>query len=138
MTLDFSLHNDVLRPSDSLANKATRRLSLILPLITSYLHMHLLSNSTGQHISIGINLLAFVAVPATSTAEDVAAAQRFNDFYLDYPAVMKRNAGSRIPAFTRLESRLVRGSFDFIGVNHYTTAYVKDSSSSLKSHLRDY
>ena len=50
----------------------------------------------------------------------------------DYPDITKKNAGTRIPAFTELESKPVKCSFDFIGVNHYTTFYVKDKNSSLK------
>jgi beta-glucosidase len=39
--------------------------------------------------------------------------------YGDYPDVMKRNAGTRLPTFTNLESNQVKGSFDFLGVNYY-------------------
>lgn len=56
----------------------------------------------------------------------------------DYPATMKKNAGTRIPSFTKLESELVKGSFDFIGIVHYMIAYVKDSPSSLMTEQRDY
>lgn len=56
----------------------------------------------------------------------------------DYPDVIKKNAGSRIPSFTRLESQSVKGSFDFIGFNYYTAVYTKDNSISLKSTNRDY
>ncbi|GFZ13731.1 beta glucosidase 11 [Actinidia rufa] len=55
----------------------------------------------------------------------------------DYPEIMKKNAGIRIPAFTELESKQVKGSFDFIGVNHYGTYYVKDDTNSLKMDNRD-
>ncbi|KAI4382166.1 hypothetical protein MLD38_008164 [Melastoma candidum] len=60
-----------------------------------------------QKGQIGINLFGFSFVPFTSSSEDAVATQRANDFYLgwylspltfgDYPAVMKKNAGSRIP-----------------------------------------
>ena len=56
----------------------------------------------------------------------------------DYPETMKRNAGSRIPAFTNYESKLVKGSLDFIGVTYYTYAIVKDNPDSLKIQLRDF
>lgn len=55
----------------------------------------------------------------------------------DYPDIVKKNAGKRIPAFTRYESMQVKGSFDFIGVNHYATLYVVDNSSSLEFNGRD-
>lgn len=57
--------------------------------------------------------------------------------YGDYPEIMKKNAGTRIPTFTKIESREVKGSFDFLGVNHYATAQVKDMSISLQMDSRD-
>ncbi|KAL7226808.1 hypothetical protein ACSBR1_021809 [Camellia fascicularis] len=56
----------------------------------------------------------------------------------DYPKIVKKNAGSRIPEFTKVESKLVKGSFDFLGVNHYNTLYIKDKPSSLKINNRDF
>ena len=55
----------------------------------------------------------------------------------DYPDIIKKNAGTKIPALTPRESRLLKGSFDFIGLNHYLTLYVKDSPSSLNVNIRD-
>ncbi|GKV53965.1 hypothetical protein SLEP1_g60476 [Rubroshorea leprosula] len=57
--------------------------------------------------------------------------------YGDYPRVMKKNAGSRIPVFTNVESDQVKGSFDFIGINFYATFYIKDNPSSVDVELRD-
>ncbi|KAL7198199.1 hypothetical protein ACSBR2_020673 [Camellia fascicularis] len=78
----------------------------------------------------------------TDATEDVIATQRANGFYIgwiinslvfgDYPKIVKKNAGSRIPEFTKVVSKLVKGSFDFLGVNHYNTLYIKDKPSSLK------
>lgn len=51
---------------------------------------------------------------------------------------MKKNAGSRIPAFTSPESEMIKGSFDFLGMNYYNTMYIKDKSSNLKLENRDY
>lgn len=56
----------------------------------------------------------------------------------DYPDIMKKNVGSRLPKFTREESTQVKGAIDFIALNHYQTVHVKDSSSSLDSKIRDY
>ena len=50
---------------------------------------------------------------------------------------MKQNVGTRMPAFTNHESKLVKGSFDFIGVLHYTNIYVKHNSNNLKMENRD-
>ena len=33
--------------------------------------------------------------------------------------------GNRLPNFTQEESEMIKGSFDFIGLNHYTTKFVK-------------
>lgn len=56
----------------------------------------------------------------------------------DYPYIMKKAAGTRIPTFTKYEANLVKGSVDFIGLNHYTTAPVKDKPSSTENHSRDF
>jgi beta-glucosidase len=56
----------------------------------------------------------------------------------EYPQVMKKNAGSRIPTFTSAESSKVKGSFDFIGLNYYYTLYAKDNSAALDIQNRDY
>ncbi|KAJ9171823.1 hypothetical protein P3X46_015135 [Hevea brasiliensis] len=56
----------------------------------------------------------------------------------DYPETVKKNAGSRLPAFTIQESKQVKGSFDFLGIIHYVSIQVKDNSASLNSEHRDY
>ncbi|XP_060178691.1 beta-glucosidase 11-like isoform X6 [Lycium barbarum] len=101
-----------------------------------------------QHGSVGLNLFAFWSLPYTNQTADIIAAQRANDFYLgwfanplifgDYPDIMKKNAGSRLPKFTRQESKKVKGAIDFIALNHYMTVRVKDSSSSLENDIRDF
>lgn len=42
----------------------------------------------------------------------------------DWPPMMKEYINDRLPQFSDDEKKLVKGSFDFIGVNHYTTSYV--------------
>ena len=59
------------------------------------------------------------------------AAQRAREFTLgwfarpifqgDYPAVMRERVGSRLPRFTREQREVLKGSADFLGLNHYTT-----------------
>lgn len=44
----------------------------------------------------------------------------------DYPQVMKNIVGSRLPSFTKAQSEDVKGSLDFIGMNHYYSLYVND------------
>ena len=54
----------------------------------------------------------------------------------DYPQVMKKNVGSRLPPFTKVQSELIKGSLDFIGINHYFSVYVSDRP--LDTGVRDY
>lgn len=42
----------------------------------------------------------------------------------DYPEVMKQRAARNLPQFTEAESNLVKGTLDWVGINHYTTWYV--------------
>ncbi|OVA00215.1 Glycoside hydrolase [Macleaya cordata] len=100
-----------------------------------------------QHGFIGFNVFSYWLIPLTNTIEDITATQRANDFYIgwfidplvfgDYPDIIKKNAGSRIPSFTPQESKLVKGSSDFFGLNHYATLNVRDDPESLKIHQRD-
>ncbi|KAH7439488.1 hypothetical protein KP509_04G064300 [Ceratopteris richardii] len=69
----------------------------------------------------------------------MVASRRALDFHLgwflrplvfgDYPGSMKRLVGNRLPTFhkgsTNRQQASVKGSFDFIGLNHYTTTFVK-------------
>ncbi|KAJ1690384.1 hypothetical protein LUZ63_014539 [Rhynchospora breviuscula] len=101
-----------------------------------------------QQGKIGLSILAFWYEPATENPEDVAAAKRVLDFHIGwiihplvygaYPAVMRKNAGSRLPIFTEEESSRVKGSFDFIGINHYYYLLVQDDPSQLENPVRDY
>ena len=54
----------------------------------------------------------------------------------DYPQVMKKNVGSRLPPFTEVQSELIKGSLDFIGINHYFSLYVSDRQT--EPGIRDY
>ncbi|KAF3436441.1 hypothetical protein FNV43_RR23533 [Rhamnella rubrinervis] len=95
---------------------------------------------------VGIIIFTFAVV--AESKEDEVAVQRVNDFYLgwfldplmfgDYPEIMKKNAGSRLPSFTDDESKLVKGSLDFIGIIYYVDATIKDNPDSLKKQLRDF
>nr|KYP74195.1 Hydroxyisourate hydrolase [Cajanus cajan] len=101
-----------------------------------------------QHGFVGISVFTYGIFPLTNTEKDRLASQRVWDFligwimepllYGDYPISMKTNAGERIPAFTIRESEQVKGSYDFIGVIHYTNSNVTDNSDALEKQLRDY
>ncbi|GAB4846364.1 hypothetical protein Ancab_025370 [Ancistrocladus abbreviatus] len=43
--------------------------------------------------------------------------------YGDYPALMRQYIGSTLPSFSPEETKLIKGSVDFIGINHYSTFY---------------
>jgi beta-glucosidase len=48
----------------------------------------------------------------------------------EYPLSMRVLVGNRLPWFTKGQSKLVKGSFDFIGLNYYTTNYADKLPSS--------
>ncbi|CAK7348301.1 unnamed protein product [Dovyalis caffra] len=97
---------------------------------------------------IGISLFIYWLIPLTNSTTDAVATQRAQDFltgwvadplvFGDYPITMKRNVGSRLPAFTNHESKLVKGSVDFIGLIHYQAVYIEDNSISLEQENRDF
>ncbi|KAK1287185.1 Beta-glucosidase 12 [Acorus calamus] len=41
----------------------------------------------------------------------------------DYPFSMRSLVGIRLPKFTAKQSVMLKGSFDFVGLNYYTTNY---------------
>ncbi|XVF85829.1 hypothetical protein PTKIN_Ptkin17bG0149200 [Pterospermum kingtungense] len=93
-----------------------------------------------QNGSVGISLDVKWYEPETNTTENVAATQRAQDFQLgwfldplifgDYPSSMRSRVGSRLPSFTKSESDLVKGSLDFVGINHYTTYYGRQNATN--------
>ncbi|CAN1243218.1 Beta-glucosidase 18 [Linum perenne] len=46
--------------------------------------------------------------------------------YGDYPSEMRLYLGATLPSFTVEQRDYVKGSIDFIGLNHYSTLYAKD------------
>ncbi|KAL5227442.1 hypothetical protein ABZP36_015707 [Zizania latifolia] len=96
---------------------------------------------------IGLNVYTFWTYPLTNSTEDSEATQRCQDFMFnwilkplvsgDYPQVMKKIVGARLPSFTEAESEDVKGSVDFIGLNHYYSLYVNDRPLDDKG-VRDY
>ncbi|XVF04154.1 hypothetical protein REPUB_Repub05bG0057700 [Reevesia pubescens] len=44
----------------------------------------------------------------------------------DYPPEMRQYHGSQLPRFSLEEAEYVKGSIDFIGLNHYSTLYAQD------------
>ncbi|KAG5546297.1 hypothetical protein RHGRI_018462 [Rhododendron griersonianum] len=48
-----------------------------------------------------------------------------------YPPEMRRYHGNELPSFSTEERNFVKGSIDFIGINHYSTLYAKDCIHSV-------
>jgi len=95
---------------------------------------------------VGINIYTMWPYPLTNSTADLEATQRFRDFYFgwiveplvfgDYPQAVKKNVGSRLPSFTKVQSEAIRGTLDFIGINHYYSFYVNDRP--LEIGIRDF
>ncbi|KAK2997718.1 hypothetical protein RJ639_024857, partial [Escallonia herrerae] len=87
----------------------------------------------GEVGEIGIILQQMWPIPYSQSKEDQGAAQRAKDFMLgwfmeplifgDYPKSMKALVGRRLPKFTPQESRMIKGTYDFIALNYYTANY---------------
>ncbi|XP_062171754.1 beta-glucosidase 12-like [Alnus glutinosa] len=99
---------------------------------------------------IGITLVTSWFVPFSDSTDNRNAAQRALDFTLgwfldpltngDYPHSMRALVGKRLPQFTEEQAKLVKGSFDFLGLNYYTANYASDApglNSGKPSYLTD-
>ncbi|KAK1416003.1 hypothetical protein QVD17_31791 [Tagetes erecta] len=94
-----------------------------------------------QNGRIGISLDVPWYVSSTNKTKDIEATQRAMDFQLgwfldpimfgDYPASMRTRVRDRLPKFSKHQSAHLKGSVNFVGVNHYTTWYALDNSSSI-------
>ncbi|KAH7858676.1 hypothetical protein Vadar_026570 [Vaccinium darrowii] len=98
-----------------------------------------------QRGAIGLAFDVIWYEPATNSADDLVATQRAQDFQLgwfieplilgDYPKTMISRVGDRLPRFTQAESALLKGSLDFVGINHYTTFYARNDTSNIVGFL---
>ncbi|CAA3006101.1 beta-glucosidase-like [Olea europaea subsp. europaea] len=89
---------------------------------------------------IGMINCTFWYEPLTDSEEDRAAAARELDFVLgwfveplvtgEYPESMINNVGERLPKFTPEEENLVKGSYDYLGINYYTTNYISNDTTT--------
>ena len=53
----------------------------------------------------------------------------------DYPPVMRELVGNRLPFFTDEQKGKLKHSVDFIGINHYTTYYARESKLAIVEEL---
>ncbi|KAF5735748.1 beta-glucosidase 12-like [Tripterygium wilfordii] len=104
-----------------------------------------------QKGKIGITLVSHWMVAYSSARHQQNAALRALDFMFgwfmdpisngDYPHSMRSLVGNRLPKFTREESKMLKGSFDFLGLNYYTAnyaAYVHTANNAVNvSYLTD-
>nr|CAB3487628.1 unnamed protein product [Digitaria exilis] len=91
---------------------------------------------TKQKGLIGIVMYTTWYEPLNDVPEDRLAAERALAFgvpwfldpivYGEYPPEMRQLLGSRLPTFSPEEKRKLGYKLDFIGINHYTTLYVRD------------
>ncbi|XP_022139406.1 beta-glucosidase 18-like [Momordica charantia] len=86
--------------------------------------------------SIGIVAFTHMYEPLRDEESDIQAVERALIFniawvydpivYGDYPKEMRELLGSQLPSLSDDEKNVMRGSLDFICINHYTTLYAKD------------
>ncbi|WCJ19060.1 beta glucosidase 12 [Euphorbia peplus] len=96
-----------------------------------------------QKGEIGIALNAAFMIPLSNSTEDQLAVARGLAFQLgwfmeplhsgSYPPEMIAKVGNRLPKFSKKESEIVKGSYDFVGVNYYTTIYAFNSSCNFQN-----
>ncbi|KAA8520275.1 hypothetical protein F0562_014531 [Nyssa sinensis] len=90
-----------------------------------------------QKGQIGITLSSKWFVPISQNVENQKAAQRALDFVLgwflhpvtygDYPQIMRSLVGNRLPKFTTMQSQMLKNSYDFLGINYYTSNYAANA-----------
>ncbi|KAF3597998.1 hypothetical protein DY000_02023461, partial [Brassica cretica] len=83
----------------------------------------------GGSLGLAFNVAWFE--PESNKTEDIEAAQRAQDFQLGC------RVGSRLPVFTGSQSVLVKGSLDFVGINHYTTYNARNNATNLMGTVLD-
>ncbi|XP_010493858.1 PREDICTED: myrosinase 1 [Camelina sativa] len=78
-------------------------------------------------------------LPFDDTPESKEATYRSKEFFHGwfmepltkgkYPDIMRKLVGERLPEFTETEAKLVKGSYDFLGLNYYVTQYAQNDDT---------
>jgi beta-glucosidase len=92
------------------------------------------NHNHSQDGEIGITLNCDWGEPMTSSENDKKASVKYLEsqlswfadpvFFGKYPDSMLTSLGERLPTFTEDEIEMLRGSWDYFGLNHYTSNYV--------------
>ncbi|KAB2077745.1 hypothetical protein ERO13_A06G117500v2 [Gossypium hirsutum] len=87
---------------------------------------------------IGMTLVSYWFVPVSNAKHQQNAASRALDFMFgwfmkpitigNYPHTMQSLLGNRLPKFNKMQSKILKGSFDFLGLNYYTAIYAAYAS----------
>ncbi|XP_039034497.1 beta-glucosidase 47-like [Hibiscus syriacus] len=99
-------------------------------------HIYRTKYQEAQGGSIGIVLQCSWYEPISDSIADKLAAERAHAFTINwflepiifgrYPPEMKNILGSIFPVFSTTEKQELNKGLDFIGINHYTSYYVRD------------
>ncbi|XP_057866013.2 beta-glucosidase 13-like isoform X1 [Cryptomeria japonica] len=132
-------HHSSFNGSSSTGNSATEPYIVAHNLILSHaaaVRVYKRKYQAVQKGLIGITINSDWILPYSKSLSDRKAAQRALDFmfgwYMDpitkgeYPSTMRKLVGKRLPKFSGREYAIVKGSFDFLGLNYYTSRYAAD------------
>lgn len=53
-------------------------------------------------------------------------------YFGDYPQTMREKVGDCLPKFSERDKELLKNSVDFIGLNHYTSRFVRHATNDLE------